>query len=143
MNIRFLVLHEDVISEQTGASTSAQVRNILTKNKNITILEKFGELTIYEYNKKQDSRLLTIEGEDAPKINYQKLSPQKYQVSIEKASKPFNLIFKETFNPLWELKIDGQEAGKHFIVYNYANAWKIPKKGDYTLEIVFKVWPWD
>ena len=71
------------------------------------------------------------------------MSPARYRVQIGNARQRFDLIFKSTFNELWETKIDGKKLDEHFLVYDYANAWRIDRIGDYNIDIVFKVWPWE
>lgn len=147
MNVRYLVLHEDLVPEVSGASSSAEVKETLSQNSKIRELKNFGELTVYEYvDKTLPSSLFKTE-EDAlspTTVNYRKSDAVSYEVNIKNAtSAPFKLIFKETYNDLWEARINGEKINDHFVAYDYANGWKIQKEGDYLIKIVFKVWPWD
>ncbi len=76
---------------------------------------------------------------DSPKINYQKINPSKYYVTINEANKPFILTFNERFSPFWKLyqiNDDPSQGVKkikefnHFLINGYANAWMIDSKGD-------------
>jgi hypothetical protein len=83
------------------------------------------------------------EGTTFSTLVYKKISPTRYIINIKESSEPFSLIFKETYNGLWKAKIDGKTIDSHYLVYNYANGWKIDKKGNYNVEVIFKVWPWE
>lgn len=78
-----------------------------------------------------------------PNISFQKRAQDHYSVSVGKADGPFILILNNTFDNLWQAKIDGIPLETHFIVNGFANGWLIDKKGDYSIEIILKVWPWD
>jgi len=145
MNIKYLVLHDDLDTKVSGASSSAEVRKVLDKNPDIKFLEKFGELSVFEFlgNKNPSLFVATKEGKEINPLSYNKLSPTRYVVSVKKAKNPYNLVFKSTFNDLWEVRIDGEKIGGHFLVYDYANGWKMEKEGSYNIDVVFKVWPWE
>lgn len=83
----------------------------------------------------------------APVINYEKISPVKYKVSMKNTSEPFILLFNERYNFLWKLyKTDEKRSlvnlirnqDNHFIVDGYANAWVVREKGnsEWVLEYV-------
>ena len=139
MNIKFLVLHHDLDAKISGASSSAEVVETLSKNPQIKLLEKFGDLDIYEFK----SENLDLFKTDGPEIEYTKLSPTKYDIKINDAKKPYKLIFKETFDKNWIARIDGKVQENHFLIFDYANAWDIDRNGSYNIQVVFKVWPWD
>lgn len=143
MSIKYLILHDDLIPEVSGASSSAQVRQILKENKNITFIDKYRQLELYRYNGNEKGELFTVEGEKPEIISYREVNNRRYIVSIKNAKSPYSLIFKETFNDLWQAKVNGEAVRDHFLVYDYANGWKMGKEGDYTIDIVFKVWPWE
>lgn len=143
MNVKYLILHDDLISEVSGASSSAQVRKTLEKNKNITLVNKYGQLEVYKYNGNEKGELFAVEGEKPGVISYTEANNRHYIVNIKNVKKPYSLIFKETFNDLWQARVNGEAVRDHFLVYDYANGWKMDKEGDYTIDIVFKVWPWD
>lgn len=84
-----------------------------------------------------------IQNFSVPKITFQKRSNDHYEVVVRKADDPFILILNNTFDNLWQAKIERDILKKHFIVNGFANGWLIDKKGDYNIEIILKVWPWD
>lgn len=143
MNIKYLVLHHDLDAKLSNASSSAQAEDTLKKNPKINFIKKIGELSVYEYIENTNASLFITEGEDAPSISYQKLNTTHYTINVQNAKNPYKLIFKETFNHLWKARIDGEKLDEHFLIYNYANGWQIKRCGDYTINIVFKVWPWE
>lgn len=80
---------------------------------------------------------------NVPKVSFQKISNDHYLAEVNESSEPFVLVFNNTFDNLWQLKIDNQIIDKHFIVNGFANGWLIEKKDDYKIDIKLKVWPWD
>ncbi|MBI2596908.1 hypothetical protein HYW41_02015 [Candidatus Daviesbacteria bacterium] len=86
---------------------------------------------------------LTASTKASPQIIFNKLSNDHFLVVVNKATLPFILVFNNTFDKSWQLRIDNQIIDKHFIVNGFANGWLIDKKGDYKLDIKLKVWPWD
>ncbi len=142
MNIKYLVLHNDLVSEASGASSSAQVRNTLKQNNKIIFLRQIGGLEIYEFSGNPSGSTFISDAKNPPKVIYRKFGPSHYLVSIRDAKAPFNLIFKETYNDFWEAKVDKKKLENHGLAYNYANVWKMDRTGDYDIDIVFKVWPW-
>lgn len=69
-----------------------------------------------------------------PKISFKKISPVKYEVEVEQATKPFYLFFSEAFHSGWTIST----AAKHLTVNGYANGWLIDKAGSYKINIYFK-----
>ena len=62
----------------------------------------------------------------------------KYEVEINNAKEPFNLILTELFNSGWKLKFEDEQINQqHFLIDSFANGWTINKKGDYQLIIYF------
>lgn len=71
---------------------------------------------------------------------YEKINPTKYIVHVN-ASKPFFLVFSESYHKDWVAYVDGQQipVKYHFMVNGFANAWYINKTGSYTITLEF--WP--
>lgn len=86
----------------------------------------------------------------SPSINFKKINPTLYRVSIKNASGPFYLVLSEAFDSgwkaykgrinwfetLWE-KPMGEE--RHLRANGYANSWYIDDKGDFEMTLFF--WP--
>lgn len=63
-------------------------------------------------------------------VQFSKINPTKYTIRIEKPQKPFYLVFSESFNQGWQLKMNTKASGKkiipenvHFQANGFANAW--------------------
>jgi hypothetical protein len=78
---------------------------------------------------------------ETPVIVYWEINPTKYVIYVRNASKPFFLVFSETYHKDWVIYIDGQSIPEvyHFIANGYANVWYINKLGDYIITLEF--WP--
>jgi len=142
MNIRYIVIRHDVQDAYNGVSID-NYKKIFENNSKIKFLGNFSELAIYEFIPDEGLEIFLAVGDDAPSLDYEKLDYNHYLVMVKGSKGNFNLIFKKIFNDLWEARIGGEKIDEHFLVYDYANGWRVDKEGDYTIDIVFKVWPWD
>lgn len=72
-----------------------------------------------------------------PSVTFEKVEPTHYRLRVEKAEKPFFLVFSETFNPGWGLFVKGRriDSEKHLIANGYANSWFIERTGSFDAEI--------
>lgn len=84
-----------------------------------------------------------LSSNSTPIFAYNRISAGRYTVSISEAKEPYILVLANNFNQNWIAYLDGNVVEDHFEVNGFANGWVIDKKGDYTIEVVFKVWPWD
>lgn len=105
---------------------------------------KMGSVILFEENNKRLQELpKTIE--NSPSIEFKKINPIKYQISIKHAENNFILVFNESFNRYWKIyslknfnntlyetwlpilnkNILPLSDEKHFLVNGYANAWLI------------------
>jgi hypothetical protein len=73
--------------------------------------------------------------EPAVSISHEALSPCTYRVHVN-ASEPFNLVFSDTFNPLWKAIVDGKEI-QSALAYSMVNSYHIDKIGQFTLTVYF------
>lgn len=80
---------------------------------------------------------------EKPEYIVTKLSNRKYKIKIHNAQKPFILVLDNSFNKGWIASSDKEMFEKKFMANGYANGWLIDNTGDYTIDVVFKVWPWD
>ncbi len=141
-NTKYLAIRNDLDWEPIGAKNPNAVEDILKNQPNIKFINKFGELSLYEFIN-TGFGFIVAEGFNKPKLIYERLSPTKYMIKVTDSKNKYSLLFKETYNDNWILEENGNIIGNHYITYGYANAWDIDKTGDYTLELVFKVWPWE
>ena len=118
------------------------------KNHHLPITIPPYQKAIIQINHKTDTASLLIEPPDfkippptkKPTTTYEKIDPTKYIVHVN-ASKPFFLIFSESYHKDWIAYVDGQQILNeyHFMANGYANAWYINKTGSYTITLEF--WP--
>ncbi len=80
---------------------------------------------------------------ELPNYNITKISPVHYRFQITDARASYLLILSVNHNKGWKAIIDGQEQDNHVVVNGFANGWVIDKEGDYTVDILFKTWPWE
>lgn len=70
----------------------------------------------------------------------QKINPTKYILTVN-ATKPFLISFAESFDPLWEAKING-EASNSFPLYSTINGFWINQAGELKITIEYKPQKW-
>ncbi len=73
------------------------------------------------------------------KIDFEKMSPVKYNVHITNSRGRFLLVFNNSFHPGWIIKSDNQSLSqdKHIVANGYANGFIIDKLGNYDLSLEF------
>ncbi|HET7098884.1 MAG TPA: hypothetical protein VFI61_01465 [Patescibacteria group bacterium] len=135
LDVRYIVLHNDINEKLSGLQNSKEVSQYLSKQKNIQKVNTFGLLDIYEV-KVRDG----VDRIYSPnvKTNYQKVNPTFYRFNVENSTSKAQLNFLETYSPNWELFIDGKEIETHSIVFSYANSWTINRTGTYSGYIKYK-----
>lgn len=135
LNIRYIILHNDVDYKFSLSPSPDQNREYLKKQDKIKFVKKFGELEIYEI---ETSKNLNVVYSPDAEIETSKKNPTLYKIYVKNAEGEINLYFLQTFNPGWELSLDNQVITKHEKVFSYANGWKINKLGNYTLTLSYK-----
>lgn len=143
LNVGYIVHGSDMLEEESGGDDFSKVNSFLSKIDNIRFLQKFGSLDLYEYKGSGVGSRIVATSQVPPKIDYQRIGPQKYIVSVTDVKEPFTLILKNTFSEFWEARIGGEPITNHFVVYDWANAWEVDKTGNYKIELVSKIWPWE
>jgi hypothetical protein len=83
--------------------------------------------------------LLSSNQKNSTSITYEKINPTQYTVHVN-SSKPFYLVFSDSYDNGWVATIDGQQIHDqyHFTANGYANGWYINKTGAYTISLEFK-----
>ncbi|MFX1285681.1 MAG: carbohydrate binding domain-containing protein [Promethearchaeota archaeon] len=77
-----------------------------------------------------------------PKITYEKVSPTKYEVSIQNAIDPFILVLSECYDPLWVAQIDDQPLITSIPCFSIINSFWINKTGDFSITIKYLPQTW-
>lgn len=137
-NIEYLILHNELVSNYSNASSSAEVRQALKKYPAIKLLRSIGELDIYQNTNYLANSSIVVDGDLL--YSYQKINPGHYLVEIKDSVEPFELILKTSFSPLWEAKI-GEDVLHPHVAFDYANGWSVDKKGSFQIDLAFKIWP--
>lgn len=75
-------------------------------------------ITLYSLDLTNLSQLSEIES-PTPTITFKKTNPTKYQVRIENATKPFFLVFSESYHPQWKAYAEDKEIEFKEIIASY------------------------
>ncbi len=113
--------------------------------------EAFVEFTKNDFNPKADSVFIEKQNSNVfplatytmPQYEVETISKEQYRVHIKGNEDPYILILANNFLPQWISRIGKEEINTHFEVNGFANGWIIDKKGDYSIDVLFKVWPWE
>ncbi len=73
----------------------------------------------------------------SPNLTYLRVSPTEYRVNISGASTPFVLVLSETFDYGWAAFIDESSLGSHFLANDFANAWLVPRTGEFQIRLLY------
>lgn len=66
-------------------------------------------------------KLTEINQQHVPKLTFKKVNPTKYIISVENATKPFFLVFSESYHPRWKLYVEDRPANFTKIIEKYPN----------------------
>jgi len=90
---------------------------------NIKLVRVFEPIVVLKKTSNKDQTSII------PNISFVKINPTKYQVKIQGATQPFNLIFNQSFNRGWKVYAKGGKSQiseeNHWLVNGYANAWQM------------------
>jgi hypothetical protein len=141
VNIKYLILHHDYAEKVAKAEEVEQIQTKLMESEDIKLVRRVGELSVFEYLRNSNPKHIIVDGNNPPSIVSEKISNSSYRVDIKDSTEPFTLIFKESFNDMWEARILDEKVVDHFMVYDYANGWQVGREGSYTIDIIFNAWP--
>ena len=114
-------------------------------NKELPVVDKIEIHEIFSPIIVSTKESATIQKKDVV-INYEKINPASYLVTVKAAEEPFILFFNERYHPMWRLLEKGSSGEllnyqfaneNHFIIDGYANGWVINKNGDFDLVLEF------
>lgn len=142
MNIRYLIVQDNLDMDLGDTISPGELDNMFQADSEIKKINDYGALTLYKLMGDIDYGLFEFLSDKKVSSKVSKISPTHYVIMVNNNTDPFILVFKSTYDELWTAKIDNLEIKDHFVVYDYANGWKINKNGTYEIDIVFKVWPW-
>jgi hypothetical protein len=95
------------------------------------VLLSRGEHLVESAEPKLKIERLTVEPVSLPKtrrfaVSWKRRSPTQLTVSVKNASRPFLLVFGETYHPEWQATLDGKTL-MHVAVNGVANGWLVPR----------------
>lgn len=96
----------------------------------------FDRIIAYPVNDVPNLTTLFTEHFPQPIIEVESATPVAYELSIREASRPYLLIFSESFHPRWQAEL----AGKKILplpVFNALNGFIVDAKGNYKLTVSF------
>lgn len=135
LNVRYLVLHRDLNESVAGSKSPEETAVFLEKQPKIKKVQTFGELDIYEVDiAERISRIYSPTLE----VEYRQYNPTHYEIDIKNAKGGVELYFLESFHPGWEVFIDSRKIDDHYRIFDYANAWRLERTGDYKVVIKYK-----
>lgn len=115
-------------------TTGIFARPIVAWLTNIEVNKVFyNDITLENAEKKETKDL------GSAKINWRKIDPTDYELTLQDQKPPFILAFSETSHPLWKIT---DSLGKfidlpHFSINGYANAWLVEKSLPDKIRIKF------
>jgi hypothetical protein len=68
-------------------------------------------------------------------LAWKRRSPTQLEVSVKNASRPFLLVFGESYHPEWQATLDGKTLA-HVAVNGVANGWLVPRLAAPNAEVV-------
>lgn len=89
------------------------------------------------------SNIPHLKSSPLPRYQIIKHSPIHYQYQVFDSSSPYFVILSTNFSSLWIAKINDHPITDHFQINGFANGWLVDQKGDYTIDVKFKTWPWE
>jgi hypothetical protein len=87
--------------------------------------------------------VLRTEAEKSPRPDLEVLyqSPTNSLLRVN-STRPFLLVFTETYDPLWKIKIDGSKFADPMRVYYFLNGFDIDEPGQHIIEIEYTPQTW-
>lgn len=83
----------------------------------------------------------------SPKISFAKINPTKFEIEVEGAKDPYNLILSESFDKGWKLYYRDKkikQINRHYQINGYANMWQILPEdigGKENYHLLVEYWP--
>ena len=113
-------------------------RDDFTPSESVLFLSN--QLEVQQISALRAFSLLNTNSSDNISVAYEKINPTRYVVQVN-ASKPFFLVFSESYNKDWIAYIEGEQIPNeyHYIANGFANSWYINKTGSYVITLEF--WP--
>ena len=107
---------------------------IILQGKKVTSIQT-GQKTVVQVSDGQPQQ--NYSSEDAA-LTYEQINPTEYTVQVN-TSKPFFLVFSESFDTGWIASINGQQIPSqyHLMIDGFANGWYINRTGSFSITLEF------
>ena len=89
-----------------------------------------------------DSFYTDMRGGQAPKVTFKQVSPEKYEVRVQKATEPFVLVFGEAYDPLWVARVPGGKSVDPVRLYSTITGFPVSLKGDIKMTVDYLPQKW-
>jgi len=132
LNVRFIVLHNDVDYEFYKSLSPQEFADYLSKQEGIEKVVSFGKLDIYEVDNDPEVGLIYS---PQVKTDLEKYNSGFFKIKVMDSREAFDLYFLQNFDQNWNVFVDGKEVSSQKRVFSYANAWRIDKIGNFTIEL--------
>lgn len=142
LNVGYLIISDDLEKGRNDVQNVDELSDFIKRDTDMIFFEKVNKLSIYKFQNDQIGGQIVAVGENIPNLTYKEINRTEYDVTIINADKPFNLILKNSFDEHWVASIKGEVLNNHNVAYDYANMWKVNRKGDYKIKIFLRIWPW-
>ena len=110
--------------------------------KNIKMERVFEPMIVLKKNLDENQELI---GNKKPIVSFTKINPTKYQVQIQGAMAPFNLILNQNFNHNWKIYFADSkkmiEEKNHWLANGYANGWLVNPGQDKDFNLTIEYYP--
>jgi hypothetical protein len=166
-DIRYVIVNTDLLGRQKVEAE--RIVSIMDAQQDMYLVNQFGPYYIYRnaaldsdtdgqfststisaaisnhtaYEPEYLLDLWRTEAEKAPhpdlQVTFQ--SPTRYQLTVN-STMPFLLVFTETYDPLWKIKIDGSTSSSPMRVYYFLNGFAIEEPGQHTIELEYTPQTW-
>ncbi|MBI4261759.1 MAG: DUF3367 domain-containing protein [Actinobacteria bacterium] len=73
----------------------------------------------------------------APAVRWSSTSEGGYEAQVTGALGPHYLVIGQSFAPGWRASVEGQDLGPPVLVDGYSAAWRITRRGSYTVRIAY------
>ncbi len=98
------------------------------------------QMILYSFRENENSTVLKDlfnPSSSSPEISYTKINPTEFRVHIS-AEQPFQLVFSETFHPMWKAKFDDGQEISATTAYSIVNSFYINRTGEFDLTVYFE-----
>lgn len=133
LDVRYIVFHNDINESIVGVKIKSSAE-YLSHQKNIKLIKTFGKLDIYQVTISEN--ITRVYSPDI-KTEVIKISSSNYIVKIRGEQKPIKIYLLDSYDPGWNLFVDGQLINTHTTVFSYANSWTINKTGNFDVDIKY------